>query len=200
MEKHSEEGFRFRHGPKVEHSVSLTSIEQVSAPVNDEIGVDFENEIAGPDSLSYNDNRDASSTTSVKLTPGSDKNRSYAEYGTNFQFLGEVKNTLDRVRVVTSIPIPRFRDVKQVLLQFSNCTVDLRRQGAREKGHPQQYAHEWCTKVMPFIQLMKAQEKDLVGSLQTLLVNNLYVALPELNPSHKFSRSKRLTKKSHRPK
>ena len=27
--KNSEEGFRFRHGPKVEHSVPLTSIEQV---------------------------------------------------------------------------------------------------------------------------------------------------------------------------
>ena len=55
--KNSEEGFRFRHGPKVEHSVPLTSIEQVSAPVDDEIGVDFENEPAGQDSLSYNDNR-----------------------------------------------------------------------------------------------------------------------------------------------
>ena len=129
----SEEGFRFRHGPKVEHSVPLTSIEQVSAPVDDEIGVDFENEPAGPDSLSYNDNRDASATTSIKLTPGSDKNRLHAEYGTNFRFLGEVKNNLDRVTVVTSIPIPRFRDVKQVSLQFSNCTVDLKRHGARER-------------------------------------------------------------------
>ena len=80
----SEEGFRFRRGPKVEHSVPLTSIEQVSAPVDDEIGVDFENEPAGPDSLSYNDNRDASSTASIKLTPGSDKSRLHAEYGTNF--------------------------------------------------------------------------------------------------------------------
>ena len=110
--KNSEEGFRFRHGPRVEHSVPLTSIEQVSAPVDYEIGVDLEKEPAGPDSLSYNDNRGASSTTSVKLTPGSDKNRLHAEYGTNFQFLGEVKNNLDRVTVVTSIPIPRFRDVK----------------------------------------------------------------------------------------
>ena len=68
--KNSEEGIRFRHGPKVEHSVPLTSFEQVSAPMNDEIGVDFENEPAGLDSLSYNDSRDASSTPSVKLTPG----------------------------------------------------------------------------------------------------------------------------------
>ena len=53
---------------------------------------------------------------------------------------------------------------------------------------------------MPFIQLMKAQEKDLVGSLQTLLVDDLYVALPELKPSDKFSKAKRSTKKSHRSK
>ena len=84
FKNNSEEGFRFRHGPKMEHSVPSTSIEQVSAPVDNEIGVDLENEPAGLDSLSYNDNRDASSTTSVKLTPGSDKNRLHAEYGTNF--------------------------------------------------------------------------------------------------------------------
>ena len=96
----------------MEHSVPLTSIEQVSAPVDYEIGVDLEKEPASPDSLSCNDNRGASSTTSVKLTPGSDKNRLHAEYCTNFRFLGEVKNNLNRVTVVTSIPIPRFLDVK----------------------------------------------------------------------------------------
>ena len=53
---------------------------------------------------------------------------------------------------------------------------------------------------MPFIQLMKAQEKDLVGSLRTLLVNDLYVPLPELNPSHRFSRSQRLIKRPHKSK
>ena len=81
--KNSEEGFRFRHGPRVEHSVPLTSIEQVSAPVDYEIGVDLEKEPAGPDSLSYN-NRRSSSTTSIKLSLGLDKNRLHAEYGTNF--------------------------------------------------------------------------------------------------------------------
>ena len=53
---------------------------------------------------------------------------------------------------------------------------------------------------MPFIQLMKAQEKDLVGSLRTLLVEDLYAALPELNPSHRFPRSQRLTKRPHKSK
>ena len=102
--------------------------------------------------------------------------------------------------VVTSIPIPRFRDVKQTPLKFSNCTVDFMQKGARVDGHPQRYAHEWCVKVMPFIQLMQSQEKDLIGSLWTLLVDDLYAALPELNPGYKSSRPQRSTKKSHRSK
>ena len=92
--ENSEEGFRFRHGPMVKHSVPITNIQQVSAPVGYEIGVDLMEELAGPDSLAYGDNIGSSSTTSVQLTPGSGKNRLYAGYGTNFWFSGEVKNNL----------------------------------------------------------------------------------------------------------
>ena len=67
-------------------------------------------------------------------------------------------------------------------------------------GHPQQYAHEWWAKVMPFIQLMQAQVKDLLSTLWTLFVDDLYMALPELNPNHKNFRPKRSLKKSHRSK
>ena len=44
---------------------------------------------------------------------------------------------------------------------------------------------------------MQTQEKDLVGTLQTLLVDDLYAVLPELNPNYKHSRPQRSTKKSH---
>ena len=53
--KNSEEGFRFRHGPMVKHSVPITNIQQVSAPVGCEIGVDLKEEPAGADSLACND-------------------------------------------------------------------------------------------------------------------------------------------------
>ena len=79
----------------MEHSVPITNMKQVSTPVGYGIGVDLKEEPAGPDSLTFNDNGGSSSTTSVQLTLGSDKNRLYAEYGTNFRFLGEVKNNLD---------------------------------------------------------------------------------------------------------
>ena len=109
----------------VKHSVPITNIQQVNAPVSYEIGVDLKEEPVGPDSLAYNDNGGPSSTTSVQLTPGSDKNRIYMEYVTNFWFLGEVKDNLDQVTVVTLIPIPRFRDVKRTPLKFSNCILDF---------------------------------------------------------------------------
>ena len=47
----------------------------------------------------------------IKGKPGVNKNKLFAEYGTNFRYVGEVKNGLDRVSVVTSIPIPRFEDL-----------------------------------------------------------------------------------------
>ena len=44
-----------------------------------------------------------------KITPkpGHRKNKLVAKNGTNFRYLGIVKNGIDRVTVVTSIPIPR---------------------------------------------------------------------------------------------
>ena len=98
------------------------------------------------------------------------------------------------------IPVPRFRDVKRTPLKFLNCTPAFNQNGARVDGHPQRYAHEWCAKVMPFIRLMQAQEKELLGSLRTLLVDDLHAAIPELSPNHKHSRPSRSAKKSHRPK
>ena len=41
--------------------------------------------------------------------PGIRKNKLVEKYGTNFRYMGIVKNGLDRVTVVTSIPIPRLK-------------------------------------------------------------------------------------------
>ena len=79
----------------VKNSVPITNIQQVSVPVGYEIGVDSKEEPAGPATLVYNDNSGSSSSSSIQLTPGSDRNRLHTEYGTNFWFLGEVKNNLD---------------------------------------------------------------------------------------------------------
>ena len=52
--------------------------------------------------------------------PGLDQTRLFPEYGTNFRYIGEVKHGLDRVTVVTSIPISKYSDIRKKPLHF-NC-------------------------------------------------------------------------------
>ena len=57
--------------------------------------------------------------------PGVEHNRLFPEYGTNFRYIGKVKHGLDIVKMVTSIPIPKYSDKRKKPLQF-NCTIDLK--------------------------------------------------------------------------
>ena len=116
--------------------------------------------------------------------PWVEHNRLFPEYGTNFRYIGEVKHGLDRVTVVTSIPIPKYSDIRKKPLQF-NCTIDLNRKEARTVGSYQYRVHEYCAKVMPYVRYMQNQEKSLVHGLRQLLIHDLYSALPELNPNYK---------------
>ena len=75
-------------------------------------------------------------TGSITLKPGTAKNKLFPGYGTNFRYIGEVKNGLDRVTVVTSIPIPKYSDIEIKPIVFNNCTKDLWRHGARTRGYP----------------------------------------------------------------
>ena len=116
--------------------------------------------------------------------PGVEQNRLFPEYGTNFRYIGEVKHGLDRVTVVTSIPIPKYSDIKKKPLQFK-CTIDLNRKEAKIVGSYQYRGHEYCAKVMPYIRYMQNQEKSLVHGLRQLLIHNLYSAFPELNSDYR---------------
>ena len=52
-------------------------------------------------------------TGSITLKPGTAMNKLFSGYGTNFGYIGEVKNGLDRVTVVTSIPIPKYSYIEK---------------------------------------------------------------------------------------
>ena len=116
--------------------------------------------------------------------PGVEHNRLFPEYGTNFRYIGEVKHGLDRVTVVTSIPIPKYSNIRKKPLQF-NCMIDLKRKEAKTVGSYQYRVHEYCTKVIPYVRYMQNQEKSLVHGLRQLLIHDLYSALPQLNPEYK---------------
>ena len=121
--------------------------------------------------------------------PGTKHNRLFPEYGTNFRYVGEVKHGLDRVTVVTSIPIPKYSDIKKKPLDF-NCTIDLNRKEARTQGSYQYRVYEYCAKVQPYIKYMQTQQKSLVHSLRQLLIHDLYAALPELHPDYEVQNDK----------
>ena len=63
-------------------------------------------------------------TGSIILKPGTARNKLLG-CGTNFRYIAEVNNGLDRVTVVTSIPIPKYSDIQKRPIVFNNCTEDL---------------------------------------------------------------------------
>ena len=91
--------------------------------------------------------------------------------------------------MVTSIPIPRYSDIKKKPLEF-NCTIDLNRKEAKTYGSYQYRVHEYCAKVQPYIKYMQNQQKSLVHGLRQLLIHDLYAALPELHPEYDVQNDK----------
>ena len=120
-------------------------------------------------------------TGSIILKPGTAKNKLFPGYGTNFRYIGEVKNGLDRVTVVTSIPIPRYSDIEIRPIVFNNCTEDLWRHGARTRGYPQHETYVKCNRVLAQAKFYQSQQEELQFLLRQLLTHDLYSVLPELN-------------------
>ena len=117
----------------------------------------------------------------IQLKPEATRNKMFPGYGTNFRYIGEVKNGLDRVTVVTSIPIPKFSDLHRRPLKFSNCTIDFKLPGARQEGHPQYEVNKWCAKAIAQVKHNQSQQQELQYLLRQLLNHDLYSVLPELN-------------------
>ena len=111
------------------------------------------------------------------------KNKLFPEYGINFRYISEIKNGLDRVSVVTLVPLPRFKDIHISPLKFHNCSMDMDLNSAISKEHRrlQIAVSEWCAKAMPYMQHLHKKEKYFVDRLHGLLENDLYSVLPQLS-------------------
>ena len=110
------------------------------------------------------------------------KNKLFPEYGINFRYISEIKNRLDRVSVVTSVPFPRFKDIHISPLKFHNCSMDMDLDSAISKEHRrlQIVVSKWCAKATPYMQHLRKKEKYFVDQLYGLLENDLYSVLPQL--------------------
>ena len=120
-------------------------------------------------------------TGSIILKPGTAKNKLFPGYGTNFRYIGEVKNGLDRVTVVSSFPIPKYSDIQKRPIIFNKCTEDLQQHGARTRGYPQHETYKKCNRVLTQARFYQSQQEELQFILRQLLTHDLYSVLPELN-------------------
>ena len=125
-----------------------------------------------------------------KLTPkpGIRKNKLVEKYGTNFRYMGIVKNGLHRVMVVMSIPIPRFEDLEVKPINFAQCanTLENNDKDARyfimADTQASKAAKEWCAWAIPYIVYLQQQEKYYIDKVHEHICEDLYSALPKLKP------------------
>ena len=110
-------------------------------------------------------------TGSITLKPGTAMNKLFSGYGTNFRYIGVAKNGLDRVTVVTSIPIPKYSDIEKRPIIFNNCTKDLWRQWTR--GQPQYETYTKCNRVLAQAKFYQSQQDELQFLLRQLLTHDL---------------------------
>ena len=96
-------------------------------------------------------------TGSIILKPGTAKNKCFPGYETNFRYIGEVKNGLDRVTVVTSTPIPKYSDIQKRPIVFNNCTEDLQWRGARTRSYPHYETYKKCNRVLAQARFYQSQ-------------------------------------------
>ena len=135
------------------------------------------------------DGTELAQDSEIMPKPGHKKNKLVAKYGTNFRYMGIVKNGIDRVTVVTSIPIPRYENVKVKPIDFAKCAIALGEDDKNKRyivtadTQASKAAKEWCAQAIPYIEYLKEQEKYYIDKVHELLCDDLYAALPELKPT-----------------
>ena len=94
---------------------------------------------------------------------------------------------------MTSVPLPRFKDIHISPLKFHNCSLDMDLNSAISKEHRrlQIAVSEWCAKATPYMQHLCKKEKYFVDRLHGLLENDLYSVLPQLRRGSQVTHPRR---------
>ena len=128
------------------------------------------------------------------LKPGTKKNKLFSEYGINLRCVSGIKNRLDRVLVVTSIPILRFIDLHINTIHIGKCSLAFNN-GAESIHNGLGVAiNKWCAKAVHYMDYLKVKKKYYMKRLHDLLEEDIYAALPEPKP-HVVTRSRHRSKR-----
>ena len=162
-----------------EQPVDTTEAQQVPTDIRSNPGTEIDN-------IYDTDGTEMAQYGKITPKPGLRKNKLVAKYGTNFRYLGIVKNGIDRVTMGTSIPIPRYENVKVKPIDFAKCAIALGKDDKNKRyivtadTQASKAVKEWCARAIPYIEYLKEQEKYYIDKVHELLCDDLYAALPEL--------------------
>ena len=165
--------------------VDATVVQEVQKDVRSNPGDEIEN-VFNTDSKSMAQDKPQDGKITPK--PGLRKNKLVAKYGTNFRYLGIVKNGIDRVTVFTLIPMPRYENVKIKPIDFAKCAIALGKNDKNKRyivtadTQASKAVKEWCAWAIPYLEYLQQQEKYYIEKVHELLCDDLYSALPELKP------------------
>ena len=146
----------------------MTEVQEVQKDVRSNPGEEIENEFKIDGTKMAQDGK-------ITAKPGLRKNKLVAKYGTNFRYLGIVKNGIDRVTVVTLIPIARYENVKVKPINFAKCVIALEKDDKNKRyivtadTQASKAAKEWCAH---HIEYLKEQKKYYIEKVHELLCDD----------------------------
>ncbi len=110
-------------------------------------------------------------------------NRLRAEWGVNFRYQGMVTHNIDRVWVVTKVPIPRQDDLNLKNFEMdSECNFIKPEKYTVNTREWKQTMRNICTSMKPMFELLIRKEKHHQERIDFFFDKELYGILPELKP------------------
>jgi hypothetical protein len=139
----------------------------------------------------------ASLAQAIDIAPELYENELKFPWGINFKYNGLLHHNLDRVWVVTKVPLPRWSDVKLPLGKAFNIDCEFPTEDIDKVAGAGEVPFEHvgvpalkqiCTASKPLMTLLQQKEKRLKKAFISLMRDDLYAALPGLQSVQRHRR------------
>jgi hypothetical protein len=122
-------------------------------------------------------------TRTEKLTLTSMKqarNRIFPEYGINFRHVGKINQNLNRMTVVTTIALPKVREMTKHRVIALKCNFLLKDQFPTKNQFQETELNTICRQLDPYIEHIRSKAYDHVHEINQIFVHDIHELLPEL--------------------
>jgi hypothetical protein len=127
----------------------------------------------------------------VDIAPELYENQLKFAWGTNFKYNGLLHHNLDRVWVVTKIPLPKWSEIKLPMDNGFNISCEFpdetmfkytdKRGSLKLQEHIQPWLRQICKASKPLMKMLQQKSLRAKEAFTTVMRDDLYAALPELS-------------------